>query len=143
MILCIHRRPLKRVRPRGSIQSNQQQCACAPDRIRVRRLHPGPGCERERGGFPMCVCVEKKKKKKKKRKSSSSRLAPCRRAILRSSEGATCHRPERHLRILAWKRNPPRRAGEDVSVIPPSIERSMLSQRTAGARHQSSSLRSL
>ena len=57
--------------------------------------------------------------------------------------GATFHRPERHLRILAWKRNPPRRAGEDISVIPPSIERSMFLQRTAGARHQSSSLRSL
>ena len=31
---------------------------------------------------------------------------------LGSSEGATCHRPERYLRILAWKRNPPRRAEE-------------------------------
>jgi len=56
---------------------------------------------------PLSVCVWRKKKRirKRKEKSSSSRVAPYRRAKLRSSEGATCHRPERHLPIPTWKRN--------------------------------------
>ena len=85
MILCIHRHLVKKQGPgeaHNSIKTKRASRSAISKaylalEARLTDWHPLSS--------GVCVCVEKKEKEKEK--NSSSRVAPCRRAILRSSKG--------------------------------------------------------